>query len=124
MTSHLFIVISSMFHRATHHTVATLFKTSDLIGNKYLSMLVPSLSQMWLLGYDVIAGESPSFGELVTLSAVQAIPMQKHTIMLILQAGGDLVLYSGPIQVMCIAHGHFLIAFQYELLILFTGFYC
>ena len=86
-------------------------------------MMVPSLSQMWLLGYDVIAGESPSFGELVTLSAVQAIPMQKHTMMLILQAGGELVLYSGPIQVMCIARGHFLIVFR-ELLILYAGVFC
>ena len=79
-----------------HNSVTSLFKTSDLIGRRYLAMLIPSLSQLHLLGYDVIKGEAPSFGAVVTIQATQVLPLRSLSMILVLGVDKELMLYSGP----------------------------
>ena len=79
-----------------HNSVTSLFKTSDLIGRQYLAMLIPSLSQLHLLSYDVIKGEAPSFGAIATIQATQVLPLHSLSMILVLGIDKELVLYSGP----------------------------
>ena len=79
--------------------MTSFFKTVDLIGQRYLAMLIPSLSQLWLLSYDVIKGEPPSFGALSVLHATQVIPLEGLSMMLVLGDDKKTVLYSGPHEV-------------------------
>ena len=79
-----------------HNSVTSLFKTSDLIGRRYLAMLIPSLSQPHLLSYDIIKGEAPSFSAIVTIQATQVIPLHSLSMILVLGVDKELMLYSGP----------------------------
>ena len=82
-----------------HNSATSLFKTSDLIGRHYLAMLVPSLSQLHLLSYDIIKGEAPSFGAVTTIHATRVIPLHSLSMILILGVDKQLFLYSGPHKV-------------------------
>ena len=82
-----------------HNSVTLFFKTSDLIGRRYLAMLIPSLSQLNLLSYDIIEGEPPSFGALTTIHTTQVVPLHSLSMMLVLGADKQLMLYSGPYKV-------------------------
>ena len=79
-----------------HNSVTSLFKTSNLIGQRYLAMLIPSLSQLHLLSYDIIKGEAPLFGAVVTIQATQVIPLHSLSMILVLGVDKELMLYSGP----------------------------
>lgn len=89
-----------------HHSVTSLFITSDLIGRHYLAMLIPSLSQLHLLSYDIIKGEAPSFGAVTTIPATQVIPLQSLFMILILGADRQLMLYSGSHKVAIVTVVH------------------
>ncbi len=89
-----------------HNSVTSLFKTSDLIGRRYLAMLIPSLSQLHLLSYDIIKGEAPSFGAVATIHATQVIPLHNLSMMLVLGVDKQLMLYSGPHKVATVTMLH------------------
>ena len=91
-----------------HHSATSLFKTSDLIGRHYLAMLIPSLSQLHLLSYDIVKGEAPSFGAVTTIHATQVIPLQSLSMILILGADKQPMLYCGPhkVAIVTVVHPH------------------
>ena len=86
--------------------MTSFFKTVDLIGRHYLALLVPSLSQLWLLNYDIIKGEPPSFGSLTIVQATQVIPLHSLSMMLVVGVDKQLTLYSGPHKVAMVTVDH------------------
>ena len=95
----MMLILSHFRSFGVHHSVTSLFRTVDLIGRRYLAMLIPSLSQLKLLSYDVMKGEPPSFGSLAVIEANQAIPVQSLSMMLVVGGDKQLTLYSGPHKV-------------------------
>ena len=82
------------------------FRTVDLIGQQYLALLIPSLSQLWLLNGDIVEGESPSFGSLTVIHATQAITLTSLSMILVLGQDKQLTLYSGAYKVAMVTSGH------------------
>ena len=72
-------------------------------------MLISSLSQLHLLSYDIVKGEAPSFGAVLTIHATQVIPLPSLSMMLVLGTDKQLVLYSGPHKVATVMMLHPLI---------------
>lgn len=93
MTLQLFLFSRSI--GGAHNSVTSFFKTVDLIGRRYLALLIPSLSQLQLLSYDVIKGEPPSFGSLTVIHAGHVIPLPHLSMMLVLDGDKQMSLYSG-----------------------------
>ena len=58
-------------------------------------MLVPSLSQLRLLRYDIVKEDAPSFGTISAIPATQVIPLRSLSMMLVLGTDKQLTLYSG-----------------------------
>lgn len=90
----------------TQNSATSLFKTVDLIGRRYLALLIPSLSQLWLLNYDIVKGEPPSFGSVTVIHATQAIPLEGSSMILVLGQDKQMSLYSGPHKVAVVTTGH------------------
>ena len=86
--------------------MTSFFKTNDLIGHHYLAMVIPSLSQLHLLSYDISKGEAPSFDAITTIHATQVIPLHNLSMILILGADKQLMLYSGPHKVSMVTMLH------------------
>ena len=82
------------------------FRTVNLIGQQYLALLIPSLSQLWLLNCDTIKEEPPSFGSLTVIHATQAIALSSLSMILVLGQDKQLTLYSGAYRIAMVTSGH------------------
>lgn len=88
------------------NVATSFFRTASLIGQQYLALLIPSLSQLWLLNCDIVKGESPSFGSLTVIHATQAIALTSLSMILVLGQDKQLTLYSGPYKIAMVTTGH------------------
>lgn len=79
--------------------VSTLHKTTDFSGSQFVVLVLSSLDKLWLLNYTDNRGAPPSFGAMTTLVATQVVPLEGQPMMVLLEPGGGLSLYSGTYKV-------------------------
>uniref|UniRef100_A0A673WJI8 Anaphase-promoting complex subunit 1 n=1 Tax=Salmo trutta TaxID=8032 RepID=A0A673WJI8_SALTR len=87
-------------HREMSCQASKVFITSDLCENKYLCFLVESHQQLRCVKF--IESNNPSqliFASVATIPAKDAAPLQDIDAMLVLEANGSLVLYTGVTRV-------------------------
>ena len=79
--------------------MASIQKTSDFTGNKFVVLTLPSQHKLWLLRFTDDIGEPLSFGAVTTLVATQVVPIEAHPMMVVLEPSTGLSLYSGYYKV-------------------------
>ncbi len=79
--------------------MATIHKTTDFIGLKYLVLCLSNLQQLWLIPNMSEEGKPPSFGAVTMMTGVQVVPIKGQPFFVVLDVSGGLSLYSGIYKV-------------------------
>ena len=85
-----------------HHQASSIFCTQDLIGGRYVGVVLASLKQLWMItcSDDVTGGKPLRLASMTTISGcLKAISLSHLSMMLVLTEGGGVVLYSGLVKV-------------------------